>query len=851
MEGHQGIYVDPEGQNTIHNPNKLRLEDALKYEGDTMGHCVGGYTPDVASGKSRIFSLRDAKNEPHVTIETKPREKHPIGYGMSGAEEFPKDFRYEKGNIEPEQHQQIYQRAKQLFNPQSAKDVGSHHMDVFQQAADEVLGKPPEEIVQIKGKGNAKPKQNYIPFVQDFVKSGKWSDVGDLEHAELIPIGNGKYANESETKKHFEPRVKNAINFLQNHPAFKEQHTAKAKRNKELLDLSFDDQRKLEGIYGQPIYPKSGYSATELLNVIKNPEENIGNRSEYYPSLNSWLGEAEKGMAHHGYKPEQKAQGGTVHMADGGDMDQMMLELMRRHMSGGGSFTTKGFVTHTPKNLHPEVGTRFVAQQLPGLMPEHDVDLDRLHREKASIQLRPWDATNRNVKVSNVSGHDLINPLYTEGGQGFARDIELNKEGIAGGSDEAIQGRIQNRANTAHEENIKQGGRGHTYDVITNMDYLAPLFTHMPLHIQLDLMHQRGLSHDQMEEIANHLRKMEVKNPKTKKVTTPYKDLLPLNHPALMDQLIHGTPGSDKSPRDMRKALSTTLASVKNQQLLDYNLPDLINSITDPHIRQAPATYAGNTFLSNVPYAGLGPQRHKIYNTTGYGEYEGKGPQAPAELYVPDVYDKILAEMQAKYPKAGASSLRSMTMGALQKRGSGVSQMVNDRVLRNIDRFNQGIKSGEIEKPNDLYHVIGHFVRKYGGHAKGGPIRMADGGQVDVTSIGVNEAPNMDVKAFFPPRPATSGVLPVGGIQQAQQAPMQPQQPQPGMPGQPQQPPMQPNQPQPGQQLQQQQPSNILQMTRQGQAMNAMTPPKPMARGGHVDRDTMMLALMNRQMARR
>ena len=48
------------------------LGDALKYEGDTMGHCVGGYCPDVLEGHSRIFSLRDAKGEPHVTVETKP-----------------------------------------------------------------------------------------------------------------------------------------------------------------------------------------------------------------------------------------------------------------------------------------------------------------------------------------------------------------------------------------------------------------------------------------------------------------------------------------------------------------------------------------------------------------------------------------------------------------------------------------------------------------------------------------------------------------------------------------------------------------------------------------------------------
>lgn len=52
-----------------------RLEKQLKYEGDTMGHCVGGYCPDVLEGKSRIFSLRDAKGEPHVTVEVEPSTK--------------------------------------------------------------------------------------------------------------------------------------------------------------------------------------------------------------------------------------------------------------------------------------------------------------------------------------------------------------------------------------------------------------------------------------------------------------------------------------------------------------------------------------------------------------------------------------------------------------------------------------------------------------------------------------------------------------------------------------------------------------------------------------------------------
>jgi hypothetical protein len=178
-------YVE-DSMKSARNIDQQKLADALTYEGKTMGHCVGGYCPDVVAGKSRIFSLRDAKGEPHVTVEVNPVNKHPIGYGMSGGKNFPDDFRYESGSIAPEQHQQIYQRAKQLFNPELASDLSSHRMDVFQKAADEVLGKPADEIVQIKGKQNAKPKEDYIPYVQDFVRGGKWSNVGDFNNTDLI-----------------------------------------------------------------------------------------------------------------------------------------------------------------------------------------------------------------------------------------------------------------------------------------------------------------------------------------------------------------------------------------------------------------------------------------------------------------------------------------------------------------------------------------------------------------------------------------------------------------------------------------------------------------------------------------
>ncbi len=117
--------ISPEG--ALRNASKRdpkSLEEALKYEGETMGHCVGGYCPDVAEGRSRIFSLRDAKGEPHVTIETRP-------------------------DIRPRES---------------------------------YYGDPTPSIVQIKGKANRAPKEDYLPFVQDFVRSGKWSDVGDIQN---------------------------------------------------------------------------------------------------------------------------------------------------------------------------------------------------------------------------------------------------------------------------------------------------------------------------------------------------------------------------------------------------------------------------------------------------------------------------------------------------------------------------------------------------------------------------------------------------------------------------------------------------------------------------------------------
>jgi hypothetical protein len=43
-------------------------------------------------------------------------------------------------------------------------------------------------IFQIKGKGNRAPNEEYLPFVQDFVKGGDWSEVNEIRNAGLRDI---------------------------------------------------------------------------------------------------------------------------------------------------------------------------------------------------------------------------------------------------------------------------------------------------------------------------------------------------------------------------------------------------------------------------------------------------------------------------------------------------------------------------------------------------------------------------------------------------------------------------------------------------------------------------------------
>lgn len=145
---------------------RAALQKQLKYEGDAMGHCVGGYCDEVLQGDSRIFSLRDAKGEPHVTIEARSDRRTPANWmefaTRSMREEDLQPIRDSLKGLSYEEQKLGMQTAiaKRPDFQKWLEDSGSSYM-----------------LTQARGKQNLPSKEEYLPFVQDFVRSsplGKW-----------------------------------------------------------------------------------------------------------------------------------------------------------------------------------------------------------------------------------------------------------------------------------------------------------------------------------------------------------------------------------------------------------------------------------------------------------------------------------------------------------------------------------------------------------------------------------------------------------------------------------------------------------------------------------------------------
>ena len=179
----------PEGYKWI----QLNKPGSFAQESEAMGHSVRGYEPPkghpdwsegsgeqgsssyghggweaIKSGKAKVYSLVDSKGAPHATVEVKQ-------IGMT-----PEQRRYKVGFL-----------AAQL------EKEGQTAENALRQAEKIYPEESKESISQIKGKGNRAPNEEYLPYIQDFVRGSKWSDVRELQNAGLSNVG-GRYFTEPE-----------------------------------------------------------------------------------------------------------------------------------------------------------------------------------------------------------------------------------------------------------------------------------------------------------------------------------------------------------------------------------------------------------------------------------------------------------------------------------------------------------------------------------------------------------------------------------------------------------------------------------------------------------------------------
>lgn len=120
--GNETVYQFPDGWEIVKVSDKN-----LAWEGEQMGHCVGGYCSAVMSGRAHIFSLRDPKGFPHATIEV-------------------------KGQVPPTPTMQ--------WQGETIRGLQQPGPPAFTKSD------KPWEIVQIQGKQNAEPTDEYKRYIK-------------------------------------------------------------------------------------------------------------------------------------------------------------------------------------------------------------------------------------------------------------------------------------------------------------------------------------------------------------------------------------------------------------------------------------------------------------------------------------------------------------------------------------------------------------------------------------------------------------------------------------------------------------------------------------------------------------
>lgn len=428
------------------------------------------------------------------------------------------------------------------------------------------------------------------------------------------------------------------------------------------------------------------------------------------PALNQYLDKPEESKAEGGLLQLKKA---PSHFAKGGEAGVIANTLNEiKNAIQEAKATTSGYLKSTPTQPHPEVGTRYVTEDLGNLAEK--IPFDPAQYKGASIVMVPWDAMTRNQAIKNISGVDLTKPFVTEGGFDYPRDISHIEQKIAGASGEDIAKRIQKRFQIAQEENLRNKGTGIVLGMPSTMGAGAETFQTTPTSITLDLLKQRELPKVDIESLNQLVRDYTI--PQKGKVL---KNFVGFTDPRLEEQINLGGYGLETTAPELRKGIMDRLSLKGSQQKIGYNIEDLQNAILDPTLKTLPKGYMGHTVFEADPFAPLTLSKHSAFNTDFPGVYKASGVSMPAEAIMPTQFNKIYVELANKFPTFHPSHIRNMTLGALEKRNAGISQMINNQVIDNYGKYMEGLKSGAFD-PNNPIDIMDYLQSPK--FAKGGEV---------------------------------------------------------------------------------------------------------------------------------
>jgi len=371
-------------------------------------------------------------------------------------------------------------------------------------------------------------------------------------------------------------------------------------------------------------------------------------------------------------------------------------EIARQIESGTGLFGRNiidprmyAYLPDTPKNRNPLVGTRFENQAQGNLVPEVPLKIEDL--KGASLKVVPYDLTNADRLITNVSGEQLDNPVYTMGGGDFSRLIPNYEKNIGGASGKEIAKRVVGRTEATRRENLAQGGTGEVFSTPITMAKKSEWFTTYPV----DIAKQFALRGD-TKDIAAFNKSMREASIVGKAKKRPFANFQGIETPEGQQQLLTGQGfGAGGTAGEFRKAFMQKMSLKGNQERFGYNFEDIINSTLEPEIMNLPKGFAGRNIIKTFENTALTPSssgsKIPAYDTDIAGQYFGKLQPTPVEALMPKTYNRLFQFFSQKYPEKHPAAIKNMAIGAMEKRKNNIGELIDQEVIDSYYKYQEGL----------------------------------------------------------------------------------------------------------------------------------------------------------------